>query len=60
LIDKILLDSKLNIEESTWFTPIRKEYPEIEAEYLRLEPAKTGQIELEDSIFRSACEKWLG
>ena len=53
------LDGKLNIEESIWLTPIRKEYPEIEAEYLRLEPAKTGQIELENKIFEPVCGKWL-
>ena len=53
------LDGKLNIEESTWLTPIRQEYPEIEAEYLRLEPAKTGQIELGDKIFSPVCDKWL-
>ena len=55
-----MLDGKLNIEGSIWLTPIRKEYPGIEAEYLKLEPAKMGQIELEDKIFEPVCGRWLG
>ena len=55
----IALDGKLHIEESGWLTPIRQEYPEIEADYLRLEPAKTDLIELGDKIFSPVCDNWL-
>lgn len=54
------LDKKLHIEESSWLTQIRKEYPEIEAKFLKLEPTKSGQIELGDKILEPVCSSWLG
>ncbi len=55
----ILIDGKLSIEASPWLKPIGKAYPEIEAEYLRLEPQKNRMDKRKTEAFASVRTGWL-
>jgi hypothetical protein len=58
----IMQGKKLVIEPNEWFAPIEKEYPALEAEYLRLEPNKmpmnTERIEALASVRTHWLPKW--
>ena len=58
-----LKDGILRFEPHPCLIPIIEKYPEIESEYLRLEPAKTtanGTLTLKNDRFKNICLKWRG
>ena len=55
-----ILDSKLYLEPNEWLVPIRDEYPEIEKEYLGLEPVKNLAYSGVSSLPEAISTGWLG
>jgi len=55
----ILVHGKLIIEPNEWLKPIRDEYPALEKEYLRLEPAKMAENEHKTELLGSVRTRWL-
>ncbi len=47
------------IEANSWLQPIGKEYPQIEAKYLGLEPGKTRMDKRKTEALASVCSDWL-
>ena len=41
----MLKDSKLTLESSSWFIPVKNKYPQIEAKYIRFELHNTKESE---------------
>lgn len=52
-------DEILTIEPNEWFVPIQNEYPALEAEYIRLERAKTLSNKAKTEAFTSVHARWL-
>lgn len=55
----IIKDKKLFIEPNEWLVPIKNEYLNLEAEYLRLEPTKIEQNKHKTEAFTSVRTRWL-
>jgi DNA invertase Pin-like site-specific DNA recombinase len=55
----IIKDKKLYIEPSEWLQPIKNGYPALEAEYLRLEPAKMPINKAKTEALASVRAHWL-
>ena len=56
----VIRGEKLIIEPNEWFVPIIKEYPAIQASYLRLEPAKMGDFKNKTELLGSVSTRWRG
>ena len=56
----IVKDKKLYIEPNEWLQPIKNGYPALEAEYLRLEPAKMPINKAKTEALTSVRAHWLG
>ncbi len=59
----LLKGRELTIEPSLWFIPVKNGYPQIEAEYLRLELDKTKELDRTDEqneAFEKIICKWSG
>ena len=56
----LVKDKKVSIEASEWLVPIEKAYPELEAEYKRLELDKNLSAELRNSAFAQIILDWGG
>jgi hypothetical protein len=54
----VIRGEKLIIEPNEWFVPIIKEYPAIEASYLRLEPAKMCDFKNKTELLGSVSTRW--
>ncbi len=57
--NQILKGGKLSIEASSWLVPIGEAYPEIEAEYIGLEPSETRMNKRKTEAFASVRTSWL-
>jgi len=55
----IIKDKKLYIEPSEWLQPIKNSYPALEAEYLKLEPAKMPINKAKTETLASVRARWL-
>ena len=55
----IIKDKKLYIEPNEWLQPIKNGYPALEAEYLRLEPAKMPINKAKTEALTSVRAHWL-
>jgi len=55
----IIKGEKLIIKPNNWFQPIRKDYPALEKEYLRLEPIKIPQNKAKTEALASVRTRWL-
>ena len=55
----IIKDEKLFIEPNEWFVPIKNEYPALQAEYLRLEPAEMLINKAKTEALASVNARWL-
>ncbi len=55
----IMQAGMLIIEPNEWFVPVKNEYPALEAEYLRLEPAKMPMNEAKIEAIASISTRWL-
>ncbi|HRR39322.1 MAG TPA: recombinase family protein [Candidatus Paceibacterota bacterium] len=55
----IIKDKKLYIEPNEWLQPIKNDYPALEAEYLRLEPAKMPINKAKTEDLTSVRSRWL-
>ena len=55
----IIKDKKLYIEPNEWLQPIKNGYPALEAEYLRLEPAKMPINKAKTEALTSVRARWL-
>jgi len=55
----IIKDEKLSIEPNEWFVPMENDYPALEKEYLRLEPAKMPQNKAKIEAIASIRARWL-
>ena len=53
-------DGILKIEPNEWLVPIAKDYPELEKEYIRLEPSKTLKNKHKIDEIYSIKKRWLG
>ncbi len=53
-----ITDGKLSLEANCWLKPIEKDYPPLEAEYLRLEPLKTRINKGKNEVKTSLCPRW--
>ena len=51
-------DGKLSIQANEWLQPIGKQYPALEEEYLRLEPARKPLNKQRAEAFASVCTRW--
>ena len=59
--EKPTIKSKiLTIKPYEWFEKIEKGYPELESEYLGLEPTKMGDFENKKEALASICSRWQG
>ena len=57
--EKPTIKSKiLTIKPYEWFEKIEKGYPELESEYLGLEPTKMGDFENKKEALASICSRW--
>ncbi len=56
----IIKDEMLHIEPEKWLVPIQIDYPELEAEYLMLEPTKTLMIRERTEAIASIRTRWRG
>src|SRR3989344_2567819 len=54
----LVKDKKVSIEASEWLVPIEKAYPELEAEYKRLELDKNLSAELRNAAFAQIILDW--
>ncbi len=52
-------DKKLTIEPNKWLQPMGNDYPALEKEYLRLEPAKNPSNKVETEALASVRTRWL-
>ena len=50
---------KIVIVAEEWFQEIKNGYPPLEAEYLRLEPEKSGMVKTKTETFASVRTRWL-
>ena len=55
----IIKGEKLIIEPNEWFQPIGNDYPALQEEYLRLEPAKIGKNKAKTEAIASVRARWL-
>jgi len=53
-------DKIVSIKANDWFVPIEKAYPELEAEYRRLELQKYLSAEARNAAFASLILRWGG
>jgi hypothetical protein len=44
---------RLKYEANEWFVPIREEYPDLEKEYLKIEPENYPDLSLKDASLES-------
>ena len=58
--NRTIKEGKLIIEPFPWLEPIKNGYPALEAEYLRLEPTKTGTFTNKTELFGSVRSQWRG
>jgi len=57
----LLTDSKLTLESSSWFIPVKNGYPQIEAKHIRFELHKTPESERTDEqkrVFEEIKNEW--
>ncbi len=54
-----ILNVKISFQLNEWLQPIKKTYSDLEIEYKRLEPEKTGVIEAKDIKKEEICKTWL-
>ena len=56
----IIKGGKLFIEPNEWLKPIKNDYPELQAEYLRLEPTKIPMNKARTEALTSVRARWQG
>jgi hypothetical protein len=57
--NRIMKAGKIVIVAEEWFQEIKNGYPPLEAEYLRLEPEKSGMVKTKTETFASVRTRWL-